>query len=293
MTRGKIIRAIAGFYYVDVKDLGLLECRAKGAFRNDGIKPLVGDDVEVEILDGAVMLGNITKILPRKNFLERPAAANVDRAVVIFSASFPKPNLNLLDRFLLMMRTRNIESGICFNKTDASDADELEGLVRTYSGSGCRVYKTSAVTGEGLDELLEDLCGKTTVFAGPSGVGKSSIVNRIFPDANMETGEISEKIKRGRHTTRHSELFSPKEGVYIMDTPGFTSLRLPDIEKADIKRHYPEFDEYGEMCRFCGCAHIDEPDCAVRGAVDAGKISKSRYDGYRQFYDEIGRMKRY
>ena len=193
--QGKIIRGIGGFYYVDTDLPGVVECKAKGIFRNKKVKPLVGDNVEVKILDREKMLGSIEKILPRKNSIIRPAVANVDQAVVIFSASVPKPNLNLLDRFLLMMQTQGIATVICFNKKDDADEKYLAELADNYRGCGSRIFMTSTFTGEGIKEFGECLKNKTSVLAGPSGVGKSSIINRLFPEAGMEIGEISEKIK--------------------------------------------------------------------------------------------------
>ena len=248
---GKIIRGIAGFYYVHVPKIGILECKAKGAFRNNKIKPLVGDNVDVEILDKEKMLGNISDILDRKNSIIRPSVANVDQAVVIFAASFPKPNLNLLDRFLLMMQTQKVPTAICFNKSDDIGTEELEAYAAHYANTDCEVFCTSTVTGDGVKGFREHIIGKTTVLAGPSGVGKSSLMNVLFPEADMEIGAISEKIKRGKHTTRHSELFSLGDDTYVMDTPGFTSLRLPELEKEEIKDYYPEFDEYIGECRLC------------------------------------------
>jgi len=290
---GKIIRGIAGFYYVHASGMGVFECKAKGIFRNNNIKPLVGDNVELEILDMESMSGNITGILPRKNCLIRPAVANTDQAVIIFAASYPKPDLNLLDRFLLMMGMQGIPVGICFNKADDVCEEELLRLTDNYKDSGCMVYITSTVTGTGIEAFRESLKGRTTVLAGPSGVGKSSVINRLFPEANMATGDISSKIKRGKHTTRHSELFSFDDGIYVMDTPGFTSLRLPEAGKEEVKEYYPEFQAYLGDCRFLGCVHINEPGCAVKKAVTDGKISKSRYDNYKQFYDEISRIRKY
>ena len=290
---GKIIRGIAGFYYVHANSMGVFECKAKGIFRNNNIKPLVGDNVTLEILDMENMSGNITDILPRKNCLIRPAVANADQAVIIFAASYPKPDLNLLDRFLLMMGMQGIPVGICFNKADDVCGEELLQLADNYKDSGCMVYVTSTVTGAGIEELKESLKGRTTVLAGPSGVGKSSVINRLFPEANMETGDISNKIKRGKHTTRHSELFSLGDGIYVMDTPGFTSLRLPSAEKEEVKDYYPEFQDYIGECRFLGCIHINEPGCAVKKAVEEGKISQNRYSNYKQFYEEISRIRKY
>jgi len=293
MINGKIIRGIAGFYYVHVKDMGIFECKAKGIFRNNNIKPLVGDNVKLEILDTQKKLGNITEILPRANTIIRPAVANVDQAAVIFAASYPEPDLNLLDRFLLMMGLQGIPASICFNKTDNADRDKLVQLASNYKDSRCTVYMTSTVTGEGTEEFLEGLKGKTTVLAGPSGAGKSSVINRLFPGCNMAVGDISTKIKRGKHTTRHSELLSPGEGIYIMDTPGFTSLKLPFVNKEEIKDYYPEFEAYTGMCRFQGCVHINEPGCAVKQSVENGDIQQKRYDNYKQFYEEICHIKKY
>lgn len=298
--QGKIIRGIGGFYYVHVADSskedligGLYECKAKGIFRNQNIKPLVGDNVEVEILDSEKKLGSIQKILPRKNALIRPAVANVDQAVVVFALSYPKPNLNLLDRFLLMMKTQGVPTVICFNKSDEQEEDVIHQMIQEYRGSESYVLRTSTVTGDGLEEFRRLLLGKTTVLAGPSGVGKSSVMNVLFPDAKMEIGNISDKIKRGKHTTRHSELFSLGGETYIMDTPGFTSLRLPMLEKEQLKDYYPEFEQYKSDCRFLGCVHINEPDCAVKDALESLKISKKRYENYKQFYEEISNTKKY
>lgn len=291
--RGKIIRGIAGFYYVHVPEMGVLECKAKGIFRNRREKPLVGDNVEVELLDRENHTGNVESILPRQNALIRPAVANVDQAIVIFAVSYPKPNLNLLDRFLLMMKTQEIPVGICFNKMDMVREEEVQEMLLQYRDSGVQVYQTSTYRQEGLDTLQEDLIDKTTVLAGPSGTGKSSVINAIFPDAQMATGQISEKIKRGKHTTRHSELFSLGGNTYLMDTPGFTSLSLPCLEKEELRNYYEEFIPYQDACRFLGCVHVHEPDCAVKEALNQGKISRNRYDNYKQFYEELSQKKRY
>lgn len=291
--QGKIIRGIAGFYYVHVPEIGILECKAKGIFRNRGEKPLVGDNVSVELLERSQMLGNISEILERENALLRPAVANVDQALVIFAVSFPKPNFNLLDRFLLMMQMQGITTGICFNKTDAVDQKEIDRMIRNYENSGASIYLTSTVQGDGLEELRQGLMNRTTVLAGPSGVGKSSVLNAIFPEAKMATGEISEKIKRGKHTTRHSELFSLGGNTYVMDTPGFTSLGLPEMEKEELRDYYREFEPYRNSCRFLGCMHIDEPDCALKEAVEQGKVSKLRYENYKILFQELKDRQKY
>ena len=228
--QGKIIKGIAGFYYVHVESYGVYECKAKGIFRKNHTKPLVGDDVEVDILDEAEMLGNIREILPRKSALIRPAVANVDQALIIFAIVKPNPNFNLLDRFLIRMERQNLPTIICFNKQDIATLEEKEALRKAYETCGYQVLFISALEQEGLEQVKELLTGKTTTVAGPSGVGKSSLINQLAPKAQMETGDISRKIERGKHTTRHSEIIALGENTYIVDTPGFTSLALPDLE---------------------------------------------------------------
>lgn len=285
--QGRIIKGIAGFYYVYAEGFGLYECKARGIFRNRKMKPLVGDQVEIEALDEAEKEGNILQILPRATELVRPAVANVDQALVIFAASRPKPNLSLLDRFLVMMDRQEIPAIICFNKKDEASGEELAALESIYGGCGCRVLFTSAREGSGVEELREQLLGHTTTVAGPSGVGKSTLINRIVPDARMETGTISEKIDRGKHTTRHSELFRIEADSYIFDTPGFSSLEPEGMDKEELRYSFHEFDAYEGTCRFQGCVHSMEPGCAVKEAVQAGRISKVRYESYLQLYREL------
>ncbi|MBD5445025.1 MAG: ribosome small subunit-dependent GTPase A [Lachnospiraceae bacterium] len=290
---GKIIKGIAGFYYVHVEGKDVYACRAKGIFRNVKIKPLVGDNVRMEVLDERDKEGSVTEILPRKNKLIRPAVANVDQALVIFSIVKPSPSPNLLDRFLIQMERQNLPCIICFNKQDIASEKERAMLYDAYEGSGYKVIFVSALQNEGIDELKRLLAGKTTTVAGPSGVGKSTIINCLHPDANMETGSISEKIERGRHTTRHSEIIALGDETYIMDTPGFTSLDITEIEKDELASYYPEFKQHEPYCRFRGCAHISEPDCKVKEAVEKGEISQLRYDNYRLLYEELKAVKRY
>lgn len=285
--QGKIVKGIAGFYYVHVEDHGIYECRAKGAFRKDGIKPLVGDNAEIEILDEENKKGNITALLPRKNSLLRPAVANVDQSLVIFAMSKPAPSLNLLDRFLIMMKQKKLPCVICFNKQDIAEEAERRLLEETYEKCGCRVLFVSALKEEGVEELREVLKHRTTTVAGPSGVGKSSIVNRLQGSAVMETGDISRKAERGRHTTRHSELLAMGDGTYIMDTPGFSSLGVFELEKEELAEFYPEFRPYEPECRFQGCSHISEPVCGVKDALAKGLISAERYENYRLLYEEL------
>lgn len=296
--QGKIIKGIAGFYYVCVTNPAedtteIYECKAKGIFRKDGTKPLVGDDVEMEVLDEDAGKGNIQKILPRKNALIRPAVANVDQALVIFAAAKPAPNFNLLDRFLIMMAEQELPCIICFNKQDIVDEEERQKLTSVYENCGCRVVFASATKGEGTEEIRALLRGKTTTVAGPSGVGKSSMVNSLCGDTYMETGEISEKIDRGKHTTRHAELLLIGPDTYIVDTPGFSSLSVFNMEKEELKDFYPEFAKYEDECRFRGCSHINEPDCGVKNALQDGKISQMRYENYVQIYGELKSQKKW
>ena len=291
--QGKIVKGIAGFYYVHVAESGIYECKAKGIFRSQGMKPLVGDNVELTILDEAEKTGNIEKILPRKNELIRPAVANVDQALVIFAAAKPKPNFNLLDRFLISMSFQKVPVIICFNKQDMVSEEELRMLRDTYESAGYELHFTSALQQRGVEELRQILQGKTTTVAGPSGVGKSSLINILQPEAEMETGAISEKIERGKHTTRHSELFALDEESYIFDTPGFSSVFLPDLEKEELREYFPEFAEYEPYCRFQGCVHIHEPGCSVKEALEEKKISPIRYENYKLLYEELKNKRRY
>lgn len=291
--KGKIIKGIAGFYYVHVEGLGIYECKAKGIFRKEHIKPLVGDDVIVDVLDEKEMTGNIRQILPRRSALIRPAVANVDQALIIFAIVKPNPNFNLLDRFLIRMERQALPTIICFNKQDIASPQEKEALRRSYETCGYRVLFVSALENEGVEQVRELLNGKTTTVAGPSGVGKSSLINQLAPRANMETGEISVKIERGRHTTRHSEIIALGGETYIVDTPGFTSLDISEITKEELGQYYPEFVQYEPYCKFSGCAHISEPACGVKDAVDEGKISRVRYENYKVLYQELKEKKRY
>ena len=280
--QGKIVKGIAGFYYVHVVESGVYECKAKGIFRKDGVKPLVGDNVEIEVLDEEEKKGNIREILTRKNELIRPAVANIDQALVVFAVTKPKPHFNLLDRFLVMMEQKKIPVILCFNKSD--------------------IAKESDISKEGwkIEEVKKILHGKTTVLAGPSGVGKSSLINLLQSEVMMETGSISRKIDRGKHTTRHSELLVLEEdekvedcGSYIVDTPGFSSLYVNDFEKEQLKYYFPEFGPYEGLCRFSGCDHVHEPDCAVKQAAEEGKIHEIRYNDYVAMYRELQEKRRY
>lgn len=290
---GKIMKGIGGFYYVYVEGAGLYECRAKGIFRNKKVKPNVGDIVDIDVISEEEKTGNLTVIYKRKNQLIRPMVANVDQALVIFAIHEPEPNFQLLNRFLIMMEKQQVPVIICFNKMDLATEEEKEQLRRDYENSGCRVLFSSAQEGEGIPEIKSLLKGKTTVMAGPSGVGKSSTLNSISEEKQMETGAVSEKIKRGRHTTRHSELIYLGEDTYLMDTPGFSSLYLTDIDKEELRFYFPEFAEYENQCRFNGCSHIHEPGCAVKKALEEGKISRLRYEDYCYLYEELANARKW
>lgn len=291
--QGKIVKGIAGFYYVHVVESGVYECKAKGIFRKEKMKPLVGDNVEIEILDETKKEGNIICILPRHNELVRPAVANIDQALVVFAAAKPSPHFNLLDRFLVMMERKEIPVILCFNKEDIVSEKERLKLNNIYAGCGCSLVFTSAREETNIGQVKRLLQGKTTAIAGPSGVGKSSLINLLSPEAEMETGSISRKIERGKHTTRHSELFPLDENSYIMDTPGFSSLYVNDFEKEELKYCFPEFAPYEGMCRFNGCDHVHEPGCAVKEAVEQEKIPEVRYENYTEMYEELKNRRRY
>ena len=238
-------------------------------------------------------MGNIVDILPRKNSLIRPAVANIDQALVIFAAKEPNPNLSLLDRFLVTMERQEIPVLICINKEDLALPEEIEEIKTIYQSCGYPVIFTSASKEKGIDELRAVLNGKTTAVAGPSGVGKSSLTNLLAPGIDMETGEISKKLGRGRHTTRHSQLIELWQETYLMDTPGFTSFYVENMEKEELRYYFPEFQDYEGSCRFQGCTHTHEPGCMVKEALEHGKISQKRYENYLEMYKELEEKRRY
>lgn len=289
--KGRIVKGIAGFYYVHTGS-ALYECRAKGVFRNKGLKPLVGDIAEIEVLDEDNKKGNVVGVETRKNHLIRPSVANIDQALVVFAGAKPAPNLNLLDKFLVMMEIKKIPAVIIFTKSDISDEKKLKEFREIYS----KVYKVIEISvkdGRGTDELKGLLKNKTTVFAGPSGVGKSSLTNFLVPEAKMETGEISKKIERGKQTTRHAELFYAGDGAYICDTPGFGSMEISALDKKELKFMFPEFTNFEKECRFNGCVHIGERECGVKSAMESREIAGSRYENYRMIYEEIANKKEF
>lgn len=295
--QGKIIKGIAGFYYVHVADQNyggadncvgkIYECKARGIFRKDNRKPLVGDNVELTVLDEEQALGSIEELLPRKSELIRPAVANVDQALIIFAITKPQPNFNLLDRFLIMMEQQKLPCVICFNKLDTDWEGAGENYRRTYAQCGYRTLLVSAKEQQNMELLRKLIAGKTTTVAGPSGVGKSSIINCLQDNIRMQTGSISAKIDRGKHTTRHSELIAVSDDTYILDTPGFSSLGMFHLTAEELAGYYPEFAEHEKYCKFTGCAHINEPVCGVKNAVEEGEISPIRYENYKLLYGEL------
>lgn len=290
---GKIIKGIAGFYYVYVVESGIYECKAKGIFRKDKQKPLVGDVVRIDVLNETEKEGNLVEILSRKNALIRPEVANVDQAMVIFAADYPKPNFSLLNRFLLMMERQQVKTVICFNKADLIGEEEKKKYRAMYEPGGYPVLTISVKQQQGIEEVRALIQGKTTVVAGPSGVGKSSLTNCLQDEIYMETGDISKKLNRGRHTTRHSQMILLDRDTWFVDTPGFSSLYVEDMEKEELRTWFPEFYPYEGKCRFSGCTHTHEPGCAAKAAVSEGKISRERYEGYLELYEEIKDKRRY
>lgn len=279
--KGTIIKGIGGFYYVRTDD-GIIECRARGVFRKDGITPMIGDNAEIKIIKDK---GNIEKIYERKNFLIRPAVANIDILAAAAACRDPEPDMALLDKMLINAEAAGIEPVICINKTDLSSPEVIKEI---YKNTGYKIFCVSAEKREGFDELSEYIRNKTTAFSGLSGVGKSSIMN-IITENFMQTGSIS-RISRGRHTTRHIELIPLAEGGYVLDTPGFSSMEI-NMEAEKLYGHFPEMR--GRVCRFRGCSHISEPDCGVREALSAGEISQSRYENYKEFYNYLKSIKKY
>ena len=286
-TEGRILCSLSGFYDVQTPG-GLITCRARGILRKAGNSPLTGDLVEISVEKGK---GMVERILPRKNHFIRPAVANVD-ALVVFAANVnPVTEPFLIDRVAAIAGDQNVDVYLCVNKCDLDPAYDL---VRIYEHAGFPVICTSAETGEGVQELRSLLEGKLTAFTGNSGVGKSSILNRLAPELKLETGEVSEKLGRGRHTTRHVELYRLGEDTYVADTPGFSSFDTDQMElilKENLQYAFPDFGSFIGKCRFDDCSHRKEPDCAVRAAVEAGEIEKSRYESYLRLYEKSSQIK--
>ena len=290
---GRIIRAISGFYYVYTEDGQLISTHARGINRHKNLKPLVGDEVGIVITHEKDAEGSIEEILPRKSELIRPAVANIDQALIVMSIEDPKANPGLLDRFLVQMQWQNMPTIICFNKSDIASEEEKNRLLDIYSKTPYQCICISAKKETGLDKLEEILKDKVTVVAGQSGAGKSTLVNSLQNDIVMETGEISRKLGRGKHTTRRAELIPIGGDSFIVDTPGFSSIDMRDIEHDELMGYFPEFMKRQEFCRFSGCVHVNEPDCQIKDDVAKGLISESRYESYLNMYEECKNRKRY
>ncbi len=292
MPVGLITKGIDGFYYVKVDDR-TYECKARGIFRKNEITPLPGDRVSIDVVDEDRLSGNIVEIMDRSSCLMRPSIANVDHAAIVIAARSPAPDFLLLDKLVIMSELSGIKPFICVNKIDMDTEDKYEEILSEYGGAGYPVFSLCAKSGTGVLNVGEFLKCKITVLAGQSGVGKSTILNCLLNKEVMETGEISRKVERGRHTTRHAELLELEGGGYIADTPGFSSLELTGIKSSELELYYPEFLNLPGKCRFTGCSHITEPDCKVREALQSGLIGKGRYERYVKFYDILKQQKSY
>ena len=286
---GLIVKGIGGFYYF-LTSSGIIEAKGRGIFKKDGFVLAVGDLVELERLEDGT--GVITHVMPRKNQFIRPPIANVDLFIIVFSPRHPKPNYMLIDKFLIMAETHGVESLLCVNKCDLASEKEREEIAKIYQDI-YPVFFVSCKTGEGLTDLKKQLRGKKAALAGPSGVGKSTILNSFHPKANMETGEISCKTNRGKHTTRHAEIFPVEEEGFLFDTPGFTSFEILEAEEDELGEFYPEIARLRGMCRYDDCRHKKEPGCAVREAAARGEIHPKRYESYLTNLEEIQRRKKY
>lgn len=297
MVKGTIIKGIAGFYYVEAGQT-IYECKARGKFRNKNIIPVIGDNVLISIKEeensnDRYLEGTIEEILERKNSLIRPAVANVDQAMVVFSVTYPQIHLDLLDRFLLHIEKEDITPYIVLNKIDEGNPESYQYIVERYIKVGYEVICLSAKKAINTEQLMPKLKDKTTVFAGPSGVGKSTLLNTIEENFTLETGKVSDKIKRGKHTTRHVELMPLSVGGFVLDTPGFTSLQLDGIEADELQYYFPEFKPYLGTCKFRGCTHLHEPGCRVKEALEAGEVVKERYNAYETYYKQLKDIRRW
>ena len=290
MVRGIVRKGIGGFYYVETPE-GLVRAKGRGILRLDGVPITVGDRVEVIPPEPGEDDGVILSIEPRKNRFDRPPVSNLDALIIVASVRDPEPNPFVLDKLLVMAEMKGVIPAVCVSKADLADPGEAEALRGIYSGI-CRTFLTDGVSGRGIDELRAFISGKTAAFAGPSGVGKSTLTNLLVPDADMDTGGVSRKTARGKHTTRHVEMF-PVGGGYLFDTPGFTSFDLRDVEERDLGSFFPEIAKLAGSCRFEDCMHLNEPDCAVLEALKNGVISRSRYRSYRMGIEEIRRNRKY
>lgn len=290
MLEGIIIKGISSFYYVKVGEK-LYECKARGIFRKNKLTPLVGDRVIFSVLDEENLKGVIDEIKPRKSELIRPPIANIEKIMITFAVKEPKPNLTLLDKFIIFSEMENLEIIIVLTKTDLDDEEIRKNIEEEFTNIGYKVIAVSVETGENMDVLLEELEDSVSVFAGQSGVGKSSLLNAIEPGFDLKTSEISRKLGRGKHTTRYAELYTIGKNAIVADTPGFSSFNTSDMDPEILKEYFVEFRKYDD-CKFGNkCIHKDEPGCGVKAAVESGKISKRRYESYLHILDEVAKSK--
>ena len=292
MIEGIITKGVGGNYYVDIGNK-IIECRARGLFRLKNIKPLVGDIVLIRITEEDENSGYIEEIKDRTNEIKRPTVANAQQLIIIFAVKNPEPSFLLLDKLLIAAEVNNLKPVICFNKADLADEEQKENILNILKNTGYKIIFTSKYNEDSLIELKNILKDKLNVFSGPSGVGKSSIMNAVQPDFILKTGEISEKLKRGKHTTRHAEIYKLSFGGYAVDTPGFSSFELEGIDEYDLKNYYPEIVKYDEGCKFLDCLHYKEPSCAIKEAVNNNLISQARYNNYIKLLEQIKSNKPY
>ena len=291
MIKGRIVKGIGGFYYVDTGN-ALYECRARGVFRKRKITPLVGDYAQIDVTDEGKKKGFLTEILPRKSSLMRPKVANVDLALIVFAVKNPSPDFGLLDRFIILARERNLETAIVLNKVDLDNERKYLHYKEIYEKAGFEVVCHSNITGEGTSELKELFADKVSVLAGPSGVGKSSLIMSVSPQTELETGELSAKIERGKNTTRHTQLIEIFKGAFVVDSPGFSSLSITHIPPEDLEDYFPEFEPFLGDCKFKGCSHIAEEDCGIKAQIGKA-VSPERYEHYVKFFEEAEEERKY
>lgn len=284
--QGVIIRGVGGNYYVDTNE-GIIECRARGLFRNQNIKPLVGDKVKIRLTEENKNNGYIEEILKRKNEMKRPAVSNIDQIIIVFAVKNPEPSFLLLDKLLIASEINNLEPIICFNKCDLIDEKDISKYREIYKSTGYRIIFTSRYNSNLLNDFKDLLRDKVSLFSGPSGVGKSSLMNAIDNGFELKTGEISEKLKRGKHTTRHAEIYKLNFGGFAVDTPGFSSFDVNEVDFYELSDFYPEIREHSGNCKFNNCIHDKEPSCAVKKAVENKEISETRYNNYIKLLYEI------
>jgi len=290
LPEGIVLKGIGGFYYIK-SPIGLIACTPRGIFRKDDIILLPGDKVRYSIADEEKLTGVLEEILPRQSELIRPAVANVSQIAVVIAVKSPAPDVLLLEKLLITARHKNIKPVIIVNKIDQDTSDGCKELERVYGGAVFKLLFLSAKGNIGIDQLHDLLKGEITVFAGQSGVGKSTILNCIAGYSRMETGEMSNRIERGKHTTRQTELIELENGGYIADTPGFSTFELTGLELEELELYYPEFEQYLNSCRFNRCSHINEPDCVIKEAVKNGEIQNERYERYIHFYNILKKQK--